>query len=195
MVRASRNTNKDENVTIRLASKKDYLQIIAVQLKSLEVLAAKDYQPHQLQALLNNKSYPRSVLEIVFVAEVEDKIIGFAALDRYTSSLAGLFVDPDYTRQGIGTKLLQKVEIEAVRLNIPILWVCASLTGYPFYQANNYQTIKKNSILIDYTFIPCIQMKKRLLTPTKKEKTISILYFIAQILLIVWSLIIVMASL
>lgn len=148
-----------------------------------------------MQALLNNKSHQRSVLEIIFVAEREDKIIGFSALDRYTNSLSGLFVDPKYTRQGIGTKLLKKVEIEAVRLKIPILWVCASLTGYPFYQANNYQTIKKTSILIGCTLIPCIQMKKRLLYPTKKGKTISTLYVIAQIMLIVWSLLILIASL
>lgn len=43
MVGVHKKRNKDENVTIRLANKKDYLQIIAVQLKSLKILAAKDY--------------------------------------------------------------------------------------------------------------------------------------------------------
>ena len=194
MVRASKRRNKDENVTIRLADKYDASQIIAVQLKSLKILAASDYQPYQLQALLNSKSDRRSFKEIIFVAEIADNIVGFAALDRYTNSLSGLFVDPDYTRKKIGTKLLQKIEIEAIKLKIPILWVCASLTGYPFYVANKYQKIKKTSILIDYTFIPCIQMKKRLLTPTKKEITIDIVYRIAQIFMILWLFIVIVSG-
>jgi putative acetyltransferase len=189
MTQAYKQKYQKVNFIIRSANSNDISQIIAVQLKSLEVLAAQDYQPHQLQVLLASKKCKRGRFEIIFVAAIEQQIIGFAALDRFTNSLTGLFIDPEYTRQGIGTKLLQRIEQEAIKFKIPILWVCASLTGYPFYLANSYQELGKIGINLHGVTIPCIQMKKRLLTPTVKQQIGDILYHAVMCLLIVWLLI------
>ena len=194
MTQASEPKNKGQNFMIRVANQRDMPQIIDTQLKSLAILANRDYYPHQLQALLASKNCQRPRLEIIFVAEIEQKIVGFAALDPKTNSLAGLFVNPDYTRQGIGTKLIQTIEQEAINLKIPILWVCASLTGYPFYLANKYQDLGKTHILLGCTVIPCIQMRKRLLTPTKIEQTQHILSQLLMWFLIIWSLVIMIAK-
>lgn len=182
-------SHQAENITIRLATKKDIPQIIAIQLAALKVLAVKDYQPDQLQVLLASKSKQRSRFETIFIAEIELRIIGFAALDRFSNSLSGLFVDPEYTRRGVGTKLLQRVEQEAKKLKIPILWVCASLTGYPFYLANNYQEIASARIHLYGVKIPCVQMKKRLLVLTLEEQIKDILYQAVMWLLMIWLLI------
>lgn len=186
--------NQADKFIIRLANKNDVSQIITLQLKSLKVLAAKDYLPHQLQVLLASKKRRRGKFEIIFVAVKNYRIIGFAALDRFTNSLSGLYVDPEYTRQGIGTKLLQRIEQEAIKLKIPILWVCASLTGYSFYLTNNYQDLGRTGINLNGISVPCIQMKKRLLTPTTKEQLRDILYHVLIWLLVIWSLILMIAK-
>ena len=194
MIQVSKKSYKDNNLTIRLANKEDSSQIIQLQLNSLKILAAQDYTSHQIKAILNSKTQQRSILEIIFIAEVNHQAVGFAALDRYTNSLAGLFVAPEYVRQGIGTMLLQKIETEAVRLKIPILWVCASLTGYPFYKANKYQKLSRSNILVNRTLVPCVQMKKRLIPSTKVEIAVNILYYALITLIIFWSLVIFLAS-
>ena len=190
MTQASQKKHKDRHCLIRLAHKRDMPEIVDIQLKSLEILAAKDYQPEQLQVLLASKRGRRSIFETIFVAEIESIIVGFIALDRFTNSISGLFISPQYVRQGIGTKLINKVEQEAIRYKIPILWVCASLTGYPFYLANNYQKIDRTSIQVKGVLIPCIQMKKILSTQTKSAQIQEILYQFFLYSTIIWSLII-----
>ena len=156
-------------IEIRLAVEQDQESIIRLQLKSLQVLSAKDYSPRELQALLASKKYPRNESELIYVAEINQQIIGFVALDRDSRHITGLFVDPEYTRMGIGSNLLSIIELEAKRSQIPILWVCSSLTGYPFYIANGYEKINTFSLLLGRVAIPCINLRKRLLPPRKLE--------------------------
>jgi len=50
------------------------------------------------------------------VAEVEGQIVGFATL--VGSELEDLFVDPDWTRQGIATELIQDVAATVPRIDL-----------------------------------------------------------------------------
>ncbi len=160
MTQAYPHVNNYGYLWIRLATQEDVEQIIQVQLKSLQVIAARDYSSHELNALLQSKQSPRSRFELIYVAELGEQIVGFAALDKVTNHLAGLFVDPEYTRMGIGTKLLQTIENEAQRSGIKVLWICSSLTGHAFYLANNYQEMNDFNISVDGVAIPCIRLRK-----------------------------------
>ena len=159
----------NNDIIIRLSKAEDSEIIIDIQFRAIRILSAQDYSYRELNALLRSKSLYRKSKEIIFVAEINKKVVGFASLTYPFNTIGGIFVDPDYARQGIGTKLLQRLEQEAIANQIPVLWVSSSLTGYPFYQANSYRTVVKTKFPLYSTYIPVIQMKKRLLPITKEE--------------------------
>ena len=104
-----------------------------------------------------------------------NEIIGYAYisnLDWLNSSqrLYELFVHPEYTRQGVGTRLLQTLETNASDRNCRIISLLASITGEPFYQANGYQSIEKTSFFTQGVRIPVIYMEKWLIEPSEMEK-------------------------
>ncbi len=177
------------SITLRLANVEDIRQIIQLQFDSIRALCAKDYSRRELEALLEDKSKGRHWSEeIILVAEIEAKIIGFAGLSRWNylgniGTITALFVAPKFVRQGIGKLLLNAIEARAIERNIGILRVLSSLTGFSFYQNRGYQcvdrgckasksiaTAKKTHIKLDYGVkLPCILMEKTLISPTPKE--------------------------
>lgn len=54
-----------------------------------------------------------------FVYIIDDKIVGFICITD-ENNIAGLFVDPDYQNQGIGTELIEfaKTEYSLLHLNV-----------------------------------------------------------------------------
>ena len=175
------NSEISDLVIIRPAEPRDKYAIVEIQYNALKILGSKDYNSQQLNALLRSKSTPRKFLETIFVAEINRHPVGFASLLHPPNTIGAVFVDPNFARKSIGTQLLQRIEQEAKTQNIPILWVCSSLTGYNFYKANNYQTINKSFLALYSTYIPCVQMKKRLLPVATNEiiKEIYQLFIIA----------------
>lgn len=172
MTQADPHINSYEYFWIRLATKQDKKQIIQVQLKSLQVIAARDYSPRELKALLQSKQSPRNRFETIYVAEIGEQIVGFVALDKITNHLVGLFVDPEYTRIGIGSKLLETVEAEARHAGIRTLWVYSSLTAYRFYQAHKYQEMSKVELCVEGVAIPCIRFRKTLVHSPKSDRRV-----------------------
>ena len=170
-----------EDIIIRLAKPEDAEVIVDIQYNAIRILSAKDYNCRQLNALLRSKSFQRKSKEIIFVAEVNHQVVGFASLIYPFNTVGGIFVSPVFARKGVGTKLLQRLEQEAIANNIPVLWVSSSLTGYPFYQANSYRTIVRTNFPLYSTYIPVIQMKKRLLSTTRQEIFREIYQFFAVI--------------
>ena len=156
-------------VSIRLAKPQDHKRIVEIQLNALKVLAAKDYNQEQLAALIASKTTPRSLDEITFIAEINSQAVGFASLLDSGNTIGAIFVEPDSARKGIGSKLLHALEQEAIKRQVPILWVCSSLTGYNFYLANGYRLLRTTAFPLDSTYIPCKQMKKRILPLTLSE--------------------------
>ena len=159
----------DDVVTIRLAKPQDRSTIVKIQLEALKVLAAKDYTPKQLSVILKNKSKPRKSYEIIFIAEIARQPVGFASLVYPFNTIGAVFVDPKFCRLGIGTKLLQRLEEEAIKYQVTLLWVNSSLNGRTFYRANGYSSVRKIIFSLYSTYIPCVQMKKRLLPVNNKE--------------------------
>ena len=162
--------DNNNEVSIRLGTKNDADIIIQIQFDAIRNLCANDYSLKELSALLKNKSNPRSRSEITFIAEIEGEIVGFASLMGFSNIIAAVFVKPRFARRGIGTKLLHSLEEEAVRRNFIILRVTSSLTGYGFYLANGYRTLRRTKIVINSVAIPCICLQKRLVPATIFEK-------------------------
>jgi GNAT superfamily N-acetyltransferase len=57
------------------------------------------------------EDFDRAVLgEKVIVAELDDKIVGFASIELYENFLHNLFIDPDAQGKGVGSYLIGVVE-------------------------------------------------------------------------------------
>lgn len=159
----------DDIVGVRLAKPQDQAEIIKIQLDAFKFLGAKDYNEEQLEALIASKKLPRNSDEIIFIAEIDRQIVGFASLLSSFNTIGAVFVDPNFARQGVGSRLLNNIEQEARKHRVPVLWVCSSLTGHYFYRANGYRTLRTTVLPLDNTYIPCKQMKKRILPVTSRE--------------------------
>ena len=160
---------QSDSIRIRWATPEDEPEIIRIQCRAISILATKDYNPQQIKALLRSKSKPRFASEIVWVAEIAGSIIGFAAMLGSHDTVSAVFVEPNFTRRGIGSLLLQHLEQEAINYKVPVLWVSSSLTGQNFYRVNGYSKVAKIYLVLGSSYIRCIRMKKRLLPMTKQE--------------------------
>ena len=81
-----------------------------------------------------------------------EKIIAFAS--RYPNNrISLLYCRGDSQRKGYGTKLLQKIENEAIKEGLRYLTTEASLISYKLFLKNNWEIIRKEKIIIkDITF-------------------------------------------
>ena len=78
----------------------------------------------------------------VFVAEVGTTIAGFAEYHA-DGHVDACFVHHQYQGQGIGTRLMQRIEQEAIAAGLPKLYLEASITGRPRFAAMGFVVIRE----------------------------------------------------
>lgn len=136
---------------------------------TVTAICKTDYDNDQIEAWIsdtkNNESRERwqNVLtkQFVLVAQHENKIVGFATLDK-GSYIDFFYVHKDYQRQGIANKLYTDIENESKRQQQTILTSDVSKTARPFFEKQGFKVIaeqivnKKDINLINY------KMKKTL---------------------------------
>ena len=139
------------DVSIRLATAEDAEKIADIYVTSVKTLCTKDYTEEQIEIianLLDVESYKEAIESNsteIFVA-VAEEIVGFASIIIDEWRIGDLFVLPDFTRQGIATRLINAVEKYALQEQIYKLSVTASLTGQPFYLACGYRYVRDSLI-------------------------------------------------
>jgi GNAT superfamily N-acetyltransferase len=78
---------------------------------------------------------------IGFVAEWAGRIVGFSALKQ--QNVRALYVHPDYQNKGIGSMLLDRLEIHAAKKGLHRLKLNASLNAGGFYEGRGYRVIRE----------------------------------------------------
>jgi putative acetyltransferase len=108
-------------------------------------LCQADYTDEQLEAWVNisplEKYYWRLETQRIFIAEDEGEIVGFVRWYPDTNELCSICVEPAFARQGIGTILMETACQDAREREVESLWLDASLTAVPFYQALGWEYI------------------------------------------------------
>ncbi|MBD1838494.1 GNAT family N-acetyltransferase [Coleofasciculus sp. FACHB-64] len=159
-----------------------------LQASSLKLLASQEYNARQIESLIRSQKSARSEYkEIVFVAYFHSKLVGFASLSVYTSTIHAIFVHPDFKRLGIGKRLLETMEHTAIEKEYRTLYVMSSLTAVNFYRAMGYKKTHKSGFWSEgKTWIPCVNMQKQLIPLTPREKwTWRIIFFIICLVVVV----------
>ena len=163
------------NTTIRLATIDDTPEIANLLKSSVNSLCVDDYSVEQIETLVNyfNADFYREGIadnhRIIYVAEIDGEMVGFGSISEDARAICDLFVLPDYTRQGIASMLLNKLEQIALQKGTSKLWAMASLPAQPFYADHGFK-YEKDSALIDAETeikFPCVDMTK-ILTHNKK---------------------------
>jgi GNAT superfamily N-acetyltransferase len=69
-------------------------------------------------------------------------------LPRDKALVRGVFVDPDVARQGIGTAIMQHLEIDGARAGVASLALTATLSGVPLYGLMGYLMVRPHAIVL-----------------------------------------------
>ena len=123
------------------------------------------YNVSQIESLVRSQASRRlSLNEVIFVAESENNLVGFASLLVRQAQISGLYVRPNFTRCGIGTLLLKAVEKIAIDRGEEVIAVMSSLDAVNFYQACGYQLIGESIVYSEgKIWIPCLSLEKQLI--------------------------------
>lgn len=137
--------------SVREAEAVDARDIRDVHLASILALGGQTYTDKQVQAWAHDcdpAQYPIDSKQTYFlVAEHEGQIVGFGwmkpeADDYFETDIDGeitaIYVHPTAVRNGVGTRIYDKLEAQAIRENVESLGLWASLTAVPFYEAQGY---------------------------------------------------------
>ncbi|NEP58561.1 MAG: GNAT family N-acetyltransferase [Symploca sp. SIO2G7] len=159
------------NFQIRPSTSQDLKKIIELQTYSLRNLSP-NYNTTQIESLVRSQASARlAENEIGLVAEHENEIIGFASFLILNSQISGVYVHPSFTRQGIGTGLLEAVEKRAIDRGYGTIYVTSSLSTVNFYRENDYQLIRQSGFYSEEkTWIPCINLEKQLISTRSTPK-------------------------
>ena len=121
------------------------------------------YTAKQIQVLLQTNNPRRYSSHLTMVAELGDRIVGYASL--WSDSIQAVYVDPYCGRKGIGRGLVTALERHALQSLNPILKVTSSLNAEPFYRACGFQRVE-DTVTNYWQFhtvdIPVVLMEKRL---------------------------------
>ena len=147
---------------IRLARIEDAKAIKALHDRAALELCQHDYTLEQLDEWVKYSSVEiyQKRLEIhrTFVGEIDDRMVGFVRWNPETNELCSIFVDPDYARQGIATQLMERVYEDVLTTGVNQLWLYASLTAVPFYEAQGWKKLERTK----RGNLECIKMEKDL---------------------------------
>lgn len=78
----------------------------------------------------------------VFIAEIGTKIVGFSEYHA-DGHVDTFYVHHEHQGQGIGTRLMQRIEEEAAKTGVRKLYLEASITGRPRFAAMGFSVVRE----------------------------------------------------
>lgn len=159
-------SSTSKNFRIRRAVPDDAEAIWRLHVESIRMICTADYTPEQIDAWTRPhrpQNYIDSMAngEIMFIAEDNDRINGFASL--IDSEVRAVYVSPSAVRKGVGAALLAAVESKAIDAGLKTLELSSSLTAVPFYLSQGYVRGECDVHRMSGLDIPCIRMSKKLI--------------------------------
>jgi UPF0176 protein len=135
---------------IRLFQKQDSDQIAQLFHNTIREVNIRDYSPTQVQAWAPEDIYftdwtEHCTKKFTYVAEEEDKIIGFAQLEP-NGHIDCFYCHKDYQRCGVGTRLYRAIEAKSLELKIEHLFVEVSITARAFFKSRGFTVVKEQQV-------------------------------------------------
>ncbi|WP_246590410.1 GNAT family N-acetyltransferase [Rhizobium lentis] len=122
---------------------------IKIFLRSIREVSSKDYSAAQIEAWakVEDRSLwaERRISRPAWIAEIAGKPVGFSDLTN-DGCLDMMFVHPEFQRVGVATRLLRRVEEEALRLVCGRIYTEASRTARPFFERKGFRVITRQIV-------------------------------------------------
>ncbi|MBW4556899.1 MAG: GNAT family N-acetyltransferase [Trichormus sp. ATA11-4-KO1] len=83
--------------------------------------------------------------KFTYVAQEDGNILGFGELEA-NGHIDRFYCHKDFQGQGVGTKILEQIELTARDLKIQKLFVEASITAKPFFERKKFIVVKKQEV-------------------------------------------------
>jgi putative acetyltransferase len=83
--------------------------------------------------------------KFTFVAEAGDRIVGFGELEA-NGHIDRFYCHKDFQGKGVGTQILEQIELQAKSLGINKLFTEASITAKPFFESKGFMVIKQQEV-------------------------------------------------
>jgi putative acetyltransferase len=115
----------------------------------------------------------RCIQKNPFVAIIEDRIVGMAELEE-DGFVDYFYVSPDFQGQGVGSKMLARIESEAVEMNLSELRADVSLTAKEFFESRGFIVIEARSNVIIGHLAPNFAMSKHLQTEGCRGNSVTL---------------------
>lgn len=125
----------------------DCKEIIDLFYQTVHNINIQDYTKEQVDAWANKnidlKIWQQSLAKNYCLVAIEnDLIVGFGDIDQ-TGYLDRLYVHKDFQKQGIATKICDKLEM---KFNVSKITTHASITAKSFFLKRGYQVIKEQQV-------------------------------------------------
>lgn len=152
---------------IRKATLADSAEIARLHKGTIRNVNSADYSPEQIAAWSARTSAKRfrssHDLAVRYVAVEGEKIVGYADFKKEEpEKFWGLYVHKNHLGEGIGSRLLVRMEAAAKQLGAKKFRLEATKTAKTFYEKNGFVLIKKSIHKIDDQKLDIYLMEKRL---------------------------------
>jgi putative acetyltransferase len=131
-------------VKIRKYRESDAEEKQKLHMKVIEEVAADDYAEDQIDEWTtfdsDNANDEKDTER--WVAEEDGKIIGFGDYVSEEAEITGIYVHPDYLRQGIASQLLAKIKEDAEKRGIEKLSLISTVSAKDFYEEHGYRVLE-----------------------------------------------------
>jgi len=139
----------DERILIRPYAPSDADATIEIFLRAIREVSSKDYLPAQIEAWAQVEDRTlwaeRRISRPAWIAEMDGKPVGFSDLTS-DGCLDMMFVHPELQGLGIASRLLSRVEEEALKLGFRRIYTEASRTARPFFERRGFRLITKQIV-------------------------------------------------
>ena len=134
----------------RLAVANDFSRLREIYRQSVQKLAPTLYSPEQVKAWSLTPDNREKFWQFVFIPDTyllleNEIIIGFCGLES-NGHIASLYVHPDYTRQGYGTKLLVYVLNQGINQGMGKFHTEASFFSSPVFCRLGFEIVTRESV-------------------------------------------------
>lgn len=138
------------DVKITLANKSHLSEILNLFNQTVRAVCNKDYSDLQINtwalSIENQNLWIEKITKQYFIiAWLENEIIGFASLDLL-NTLDMMYVHKDFQNNGIASKLLKKIEHEAIQRDAKIIRSEVSITARAFFERKGFKTITQQLV-------------------------------------------------
>ena len=131
-----------------------------------EVLANWSGQPEEIRYLQLRDAIAEGQ-ELFLVGEDSSGVVGFGSIFPALEELRAVYVDPRVGRQGVGTKILQRLEAMAAEHGLSRLHMDASVNAEAFYRKHGYEVIERGVHRLSSGHdMACVKMRKALTRAT-----------------------------